>query len=66
MDKRFRKYLEEQGMKPLDPEIVAEYHKTMVETVVPEIIESIKQRERHAMELRFLPFAPSDPKGRGD
>lgn len=66
MDKRFRQYLEEQGIEPLDSEILEDYNRIMTETVIPKITESIRQRERHAIELRFSPFALSDSKKNRD
>ncbi|MCY4611581.1 MAG: hypothetical protein OXC38_07790 [Gammaproteobacteria bacterium] len=66
MDKRFREYLERQGMEALDNKILEDYTKTMTETVIPKITESIRQREQHAMELRFSPFATYDSKGKCD
>ena len=66
MDERFKQYLKEQDIKPLDPEILKNYTKTMNEVVIPEITESIRQRERHAMELRFSPFSISGRKRKRD
>ena len=61
MDKRFKKYLKEQGVKTPDSKILDDYNKTMTETVIPNIIENIKRREWYAMELRFPSSARSGP-----
>lgn len=60
MDKRFREYLEKHGVEPLDPKVLEDYNKTMIETVVPDIIENIKRREWYAMELRFPSSTTAD------
>lgn len=66
MDERFRQYLEKQDVRSFDRKILEDYNRTMAETVIPKITKSIRQRERHAMELRFSPFPTSDPKETSD
>jgi len=39
------------GLQPVDPQVVAEFRRTMTEEVIPEIIRTIEQRQKAARQL---------------
>ena len=57
MNERLRKYLGKRGATPLDASVLESYATRMTESVIPQIVDDIKQRELLAAELRFLPPA---------
>ena len=65
MDQRLKEYLEKRGATPLDPSVLENYATTMTKSVIPRIIEDMKQREQLAAERRFSPHAPSRLKKKG-
>ena len=62
MDDQLKKYLDERGAKPLDASFLESYATGMAETVIPQIVDDIEQRELLAAELRVLPFPALRPK----
>ena len=66
MDKRLKKYLAERGATPLDAKVLESYVTEMTETVIPQIVQDIEQREQLAAELRFSPPATSRSKKKRD
>ena len=60
MDDRLKKYLDERGATPLDSSVLESYATEMTETVIPQIVDDIEQRELLAAELRVLP-SPAFP-----
>ena len=55
MDDGLKQYLDSRGAVPLDSAILETYSDEMVETVIPQIVDDIEQRELLAAELRVLP-----------
>ena len=66
MDNQLKKYLAKCGAKPLDPSVLESYVATMTESVIPRIVDEIKQSEQLAAELRFSPSTTSRSKGKRD
>ena len=62
MDARLREYLTKRGATPLDDRFMESYATEMTETVIPQIVSDIEQRELLAAELRVLPSPTSRPK----
>ena len=59
MDDRLKEYLAKRGATPLDSDVLESYATEMTETVIPQIIDDIEQRELLVAELRVLPPASS-------
>ena len=66
MDKRLEEYLTKRGATPLDASVLKSYATEMTETVIPQIVDDIEQRELLAAELRVLPPVTSRSKKKRD
>lgn len=49
-------YMKERGAAPLDPKALEEYVAEMQETVIPKIIEDMRQNLRAVARIRFKPL----------
>ena len=52
-------FLDSRGAKPIDPKPLAKYVATMNDTVIPEILRDVRNREQLAAELRYSRTASS-------
>ena len=41
-----------EGLKPVEPSVLAEFRRAMNEEVIPEIVKTVRERERLARESR--------------
>jgi fructose 1,6-bisphosphatase len=56
MAKDLAQYMKERGAAPLDPKALEEYVAEMQETVIPKIIEDMRQNLRAVARIRFKPL----------
>jgi hypothetical protein len=63
MNKGLREYLDSIGAKPVDPAIMAEYHRQMVEETIPAIERALKAQQRAA---HFYRLGIPDPLAKAD
>ena len=65
MNRRLKKYLEDQGATEVDGKVLEKYRAEM-DRVMPEITKSIRQREQRAAELRVGANRKSRSRNKGD